>query len=41
MIWDYSQRLGVDYDNAYNLMQAFGIPSKMFGVVINLMKGVA
>lgn len=41
LIWDYSQRLGVDYDNAYNFMQAFGIPSKMFGVVINLMKGIA
>lgn len=41
LIWDYSQQLGVDYDNVYNFMQAFGIPSKMIGVVINLMKGIA
>ena len=38
LIWDYSQRLGVDYDNAYNFMQAFGIPSKMFGTVTDLMR---
>lgn len=41
LIWDYSQQLGVEYDNAYNFMAAFGIPSRMFGVVINLMKGIA
>ncbi|GHV97851.1 hypothetical protein lacNasYZ03_11280 [Lactobacillus nasalidis] len=38
LIWTYSQRLGISYNNAYDFMSAFGIPSKMFGTVVNLMK---
>lgn len=41
LICKYSQQLGVDYDNAYNFMEAFGIPSRMLGVVIKLMKRMA
>ena len=41
LIWNYSQQLGIEYDNAYNFMSAFGIPRKMFGVVIDFMKVIA
>lgn len=38
LIWSYSQRLDVNYDSAYDFMLSFGVPSKMFGTVANLMK---
>lgn len=38
LIWSYSQRLDVNYDSAYDFMSSFGVPSKMFGTVVNLMK---
>lgn len=38
LIWSYSRRLDVSYNSVYDFMSSFGIPSKMFETVVNLMK---
>lgn len=38
LIWSYSRRLDINYDSAYGFMSSFGVPSRMFGTVVNLMK---
>lgn len=38
IIWNYSKLIGVEYNNVYSFMQAFGIPNRMFETVSKLMR---
>ena len=38
IILNYSKLIGVEHDNVYSFMQAFGIPNRMFDAVSKLMR---